>query len=173
MGTRGSKLEGLRSFGSVTAQVIHKLNIPVLAVPHDYDAMQFDGPKRVLYATDFDSTDYSALRRLVSFVKPFRSKVYCVHVALENSEALDEVQMRQIKNYIYDSLGEQNVECGLLESYDLQKSLEDFIREKRIDVLAMTTHKRSLFERLFRPSLTKKFLFQTQIPLFVFQAKPL
>ncbi len=172
MGTRGSKLEGFRSLGSITAQVINTLQIPVLAVPHDYDARSLSGPKRVLYATDFDSTDYSALRKLLSLVQPFKARIYCVHVAMENSEAMDEVQMKKIKNYIYDKLGEHNVECGLLESFDLQKGLEEFILEKNIDVLAMTTHKRNLFERLFKPSLTKKFLFQTHIPLFVFQARP-
>ncbi len=172
MGTRGSKLEGLRSFGSVTAQVINKLHIPVLAVPFDYDSLKQVGPKRVLYATDFDSTDYSALRKLVSLVRPFKARIYCVHVAIENTEEVDELHMRKIKSYIYDNLGEHNVECGLLESIDLQKGLEEFIIEKKIDVLALTTHKRSLFERLFKPSITKRFLFQTHIPLFVFQARP-
>lgn len=172
MGTRGSKLEGLRSFGSMTAQVIKKLDIPLIAIPHNYDVFLKSGPKRILYATDFDSTDYSALRRLASFVRPFKAKIFCVHVAIENSEPLDEIQMRRIKNYIYDSLGEHNLECGLLESHDIQKGLDEFIKEKNIDVLAMTTHKRSLFERLFKPSLTKKFLFQTHIPLFIFQARP-
>jgi len=172
MGTRGSKLEGFRSFGSTTARLIDKSGVPVLAVPQDYDAMNFEYPKRVLYATAFDQTDYTALRRLASFVKPFNSKIYCVHAALEEDNALDEAQMRKVRNYLYDTMFKQNIECGILETLNVQQGLENFIEEKEIDVLAVTTHKRSFIDKLFKPSVTKKFLFQTRIPLLVFQAKP-
>jgi nucleotide-binding universal stress UspA family protein len=170
MGTRGSELDKFRSFGSVTSHLIEKTNIPVLAIPKDYDAKRIKTPKKVLYATDFDSTDYSALRRLVSFVKPFNAKIFCVHAALEESHLFDEVQMKRIRSYLFDTMDEYNIECGLLETMDIQQGLEDFIEERSIDVLAVTKQKRNFFTRLFKPSMTKKFLFQTHVPLLVFSA---
>jgi len=172
MGTRGSKLEGLRSFGSITARLLEKSKIPVLAVPQDYDASEFDFPKRVLYATNFDKTDYSVIRRLASFVKPFNAKIYCVHATLDEDDLIDEAEMKSIKNYLTDHMVELNVECGILETADIQQGMENFIQEKKIDVLAVTTHRRNFLEKLFKPSLTRKFLFQTRIPLLVFQALP-
>lgn len=171
MGTRGSELDKLRSFGSVTSHLVEKAKIPVLAVPKDYDASQFKAPKNVLYATDFDTTDFSALRRLVSFVKPFNAKIFCVHAAFEEAEAMDELQMKRIRNYLFESMDDYNIECGLLETMDIQQGLEDFIDERNIDVLALTKHKRNFFMRLFKPSMTKKFLFQTHIPLLIFQSR--
>lgn len=171
MGTRGNELEGLRSFGSVTSHLIQKAKIPVLAVPKDYDASYFTVPKRILYATNFDETDFIALRRLVSFVNPFNAKIYCVHAALEESHILDEVQLRKIRNYLFDSMDEYNIECGLLETMDVQQGLEDFIDEQNIDVLAVTTHQRNFITRLFTRSMTRKFLFHTRIPLLVFHSK--
>ena len=172
MGTRGNELEGIRAFGSVTASLIEKAKTPVLAVPKDYDASHFKPPKRVLYATNFDDTDFSALRRLIAFVKPFNSKLYCVHAALEESNVLDETQLRKIRTYIFDTLDTYNVECGLLETVDVQQGLEDFIDEQNIDVLAMTTRKRSFITRLFTRSMTRKFLFHSRIPLLVFHSYP-
>ena len=172
MGTRGSDLEGIRSFGSVTAQLIEKSPVPILAVPFDYDGHWAKLPQRVLYATDFDQTDFTALRRLVSFIKPFQSKLYCVHAAPEDSEVMDEMQMRKLKEYLLDTIDDYGLECGLLKTVDLQQGLEDFISEREIDVLALNTHKRGFFERIFRPSVTKKFLFQTHIPLLIFQSRP-
>lgn len=171
MGTRGSELDKLRSFGSVTSHLIEKSNIPVLAVPKDFDAKKFDAPKSILYATDFDSTDFNALRRLITFVRPFNAKIYCVHAALEEAETMDEIQMKRIRNYLFESMDNYDIECGLLETMDIQQGLEDFIEERKIDVLAVTTRKRNFFVRLFKPSMTKKFLFQTHIPLLVFQTK--
>jgi len=171
MGTRGSELDKFRSFGSVTSHLVEKAKIPVLAVPKDFDASQFQPPERVLYATDFDTTDFSALRRLVSFVKPFNAKIYCVHAALEETETMDELQMKRIRTYLFETMDEYNIECGLLETMDIQQGLEDFIEERQIDVMAVTKQKRNFFVSLFKPSMTKKFLFQTHIPLLIFQSR--
>jgi nucleotide-binding universal stress UspA family protein len=171
MGTRGNELEGIRSFGSVTAHLIEKSKVPVLAVPKDYDARSFQNPQRVLYATNFDDTDFVALRRLISLIRPFGAKLYCVHAALEEANVLDEVQLRNIRRYLFDTMDEYNIECGLLETMDVQQGLEDFIDEQDIDVLAVTTHKRNFLQRIFKRSMTKKFLFHARIPLLVFQAR--
>jgi len=172
MGTRGAEIEGFKSFGSVTADIIQKANIPVIAVPKGYDAYEFKPPKRVLYATNFDQTDYSAMRRLISFVKPFNSKILCVHASLDNYDSFDEMQMRKIKDYLFDTIDNYQIECGILNTYDLQQGIEGFITDKEIDVLAVTSQKKNFFQRLFDPSITRKFLFQTHIPLLVFHARP-
>lgn len=172
MGTRGSQLEGFRSFGSVTAKIIEKARVPVLAVPKGYDASGFKSPKRVLYATSFDETDYWAMSKLASFVKPFKSLIYCLHVS-EEIEKPEEVYMHKMRKFLIDTLGITQIECGLLECLDPQLGLEDFIKEKQIELMAITTHHRSLFTKLFlKESMTRKFLFQTDIPLLVFHARP-
>ncbi len=171
MGTRGKEIEGIRSFGSVTAKIIEKSPVPVLAVPKGYDAKVRSTPKKVLYATDFRDADYWALSKLASFVKPFGSKIYCVHVDEEITDEHEEL-MHQVRRFVNDTLEIYNLECGLLETVDVRLGLEDFIQEREMDLLAMTTHSRSLFERVFKPSFTKKFLFVTDIPLLVFHADP-
>ncbi len=170
IGTRGSELEGFRAFGSVTAHLIQKSHVPVLAIPKSFDSMNFRPPKNVLYATNFNTSDFDALHRLVNFVKPFNAKIYCVHAAFEEAGEMDEAQLRRIKTYLFQLIDTYHIECGLLETYDIQQGIEDFIEEHNIDVLAMTTRKRNFITRLFQPSMTKKFLFQTNIPLLVFQS---
>lgn len=172
VGTRGNELEGIRTFGSVTGHLIQKSKIPVLAVPKGFNSKNFKAPKRVLYATNFDETDFAALRRLVAFVKPFDAKIYCVHAAIEDANKVDEVQLRKMRQYLYETMDTYNIECGLLETMDIQTGIEDFIEDQNIDVLAVTTHKRNFITRMFKRSLTRKFLFHSRIPLLVFQAKP-
>ena len=172
IGTRGSELDGIKSFGSFTSQIIDKSPIPVLAIPSGYNTQNVRPPKRILYATDYDKTDFSALSRLTSIAHPFNAKVYCVHVAQNDVKKEDELQMLELRKFLFDVLGESNIECGLLESDELQLGIEKFIKSRKIDVLALTTQKRNLLQRLFKPSVTKKFLFQSDIPLLVFQALP-
>jgi nucleotide-binding universal stress UspA family protein len=173
MGTRGAELEGLKSLGSITAEILSKAQIPVVAIPKGYDAWEFNPPKRILYATNFDNTDYSALRKLVSLVKPFDAKIYCVHASLNKDDSLSEMQMRKIKNYMFDTMDSYKLECGVLNTSDLHQGMQIFIDQNDIDLIAVTHHKRSFLFRLFEPSIAKKFLFQTKIPLLVFHARPL
>ncbi len=172
IGTRGSELDGIRSFGSFTSHILDKSPVPVLAIPSGYNSLTVNPPKRILYASDFDQTDFSALSRLITFAHPFNARVYCVHVAQNDVKKEDELLMLELRKYLLDTLGEINVECGLLESNDMQLGIEKFIKSRNIDVLALNTHKRNLLQRMFKPSITKKFLFQSNIPLLVFQARP-
>lgn len=169
IGTRGSELEGLRSFGSVTSNLISKVDIPMIAVPKDFDASRFKSPKKVMFATNFEQNDVYALQRLVSFVRPFNSKIFCVHAALNEAAEDEELKMKKIKKVLAKSTDNYAIEFGLLETVDIQQGLEDFITDRKIDVLALTRHNHNYIVRLFKPSLTKKFLFQSHIPLLIFQ----
>lgn len=171
MGTRGNKREGLWSFGSVTAKVIEKLHIPIIAVPKDFDARNKPAPKKIVYTTSFDETDFWSMSRLATFAHPFDAQIYCLHIS-ESIEKQDEVSMKTMRKFITENLGISKIECGLLECLDLQLCLEDFVEEKSIDIVAMTTHHRNLFSKLYHPSLTKQVLFQTEVPLLVFHSHP-
>ncbi|UBM62866.1 universal stress protein [Candidatus Sulfidibacterium hydrothermale] len=169
MGTRGSELERFRSFGSVTAKIMKKAAVPVLAVPKDYRSDDLKPPQKVLYATDLDSSDYWALSKLSTFVKPFGAKIFCLHVS-EEIEKSEEVYLHKLKKFLQETLHVEKLECGLLECLDPQLGLEDFIKEKKIDLVVMTTRQRNLITRFYTPGVTQKFLFQTSIPLMVFHA---
>lgn len=169
MGMRGNKREGMWTFGSTTAKAIERLETPILAIPKGFDAHKQSPPKRIVYVTSFDENDFWSLSRLATFARPFNAQIYCLHIA-ETISKQEEASMRKMRKFITEDLRVENLECGLLECLDFQLCLEDFVRERSVDVIAMTTHHRNLFTRLYQPSLTRKMLFHTDIPLLVFHA---
>lgn len=169
MGTHGKYREAWALLGSTTAKVIEKCPVPVLAVPWGYDTTNFTAPRNVAYLTRFDEKDMLAIHRLIAFVRPFRVKVYCVHLHAEDSLQLDSLRMKKMKDYFAQAITDVEIECGLIESNDAVKGLLDFVNEKHIDVLALISRKRNLIEQLLRPSLTRKLLFGSDIPLLVFR----
>ena len=70
--------------------MIDKIKVPLLAVPKDFDASEFYPPRNVLYATNFDESDFSALMRLTGLVHPFNAKIYCVHASLDDDHEVEE-----------------------------------------------------------------------------------
>jgi len=169
MGTRGNKREGILTFGSTAAKAIEKLNIPVLTVPKGFNAQKQPAPQKIVYVTSLDENDFWSLSRLTGFARPFNAQIYCLHIT-ETITKQQEAGMRKMKKFITEDLKVENLECGLLECIDFQLCLEDFVQEKSVDIIAMTTHHRNLFTRLYQPGLTRKILFHTDIPLLVFHA---
>ncbi|MBU1009513.1 MAG: universal stress protein [Bacteroidetes bacterium] len=169
MGTRGKAHEGHVMMGSTTAKVIEKCRVPVLTIPLHYDAEAFEQPSRIMYITNFDDSDFINLHKLIAFVRPFKVKIYCVHVHIADSVVLDEARMKKMREHFDREYSTFNIECGLIESGDLLEGIESFVQEKQIDVISLVSHKRSLISQLLKPGLTRKILFQSEIPLLVFR----
>jgi len=171
MGTAGKQAQGQTPFGKKVTRVLENANVPVIAVPPGYDAYRLKKPSKVLYLTNIDNTDYHALERLTGFARFFDAKIICIHTSEIESSEEDELRMKKIKNYLLEELGITAIECGILESADMQKGLEKFIDEREIDIMAFSTHRRNLLMKLFAQDIDHRFLYQTNIPLLVYHVK--
>lgn len=170
MGTRGKGGRMTEFFGSVTKKVIEKAKVPVLAIPEHSVFLGINYINRLIYATDFSESDFKSIRKLITMVRPFDMKVYCVHICQDSDNPLDKVKMESLKKHFENEYGDCEVFCDLIENNDVAKGLEEYIDEKDMDMLAMTLSKRGLIERLFNPSLTKKMFYHSEIPLLVFHS---
>jgi nucleotide-binding universal stress UspA family protein len=171
MGTKGMGKGSFDYLGSVTKKIITKARIPVLVVPQKsaYRGISYMG--KILYATDFDDSDYKSLRTLMTLLRPFDIRIYCVHIATEGETNFDKVKMNNLKEHFKNEFNDFKLNCDLLQRNDVVQGLEDYIEEQEIDLLALTTHKKGIIERLFNPSLAKQMLFHTNIPLLVFHSR--
>jgi nucleotide-binding universal stress UspA family protein len=61
---------------------------------------------------------------------------------------------------------------NLLDGKNTEEAVSDFARETNADILAVSTRRRNLLERLVSPSVTRKFAYHTHIPLLAFHADP-
>jgi nucleotide-binding universal stress UspA family protein len=170
MGVSGKSSGISEHFGSVTRKVIEKAKVPVLAIPEYSVFLGIHYVNRILYATDFNQSDFRSIRKLITMVRPFNMKVYCVHICEDTSNPLDKIKMENLKEHFKKEYGDSDVFCDLIQHRDVAKGLEDYINEKDIDMMAMTLLKRGLIERLFNPSLTKRMLYHSEIPLLVFHS---
>ena len=53
----------------------------------------------------------------------------------------------------------------------VENTVNKFIEENNIDVLAIVKRNRSFFDRLINSSLSNKFVFHSEIPIWVFHEK--
>ncbi len=170
MGTRSRRDKSHAVIGSITKKIIEKAKIPILSIPQNAIFMGFNFNRNVLYASNFEDSDIVAIRKLMSFVRPFEMKIYCAHISSSSDYAINKAKMDNLKKQFVEDLKNYKVVCDITENDDIFEGIEEYIDKKDIDLLALTTHKRGMFEKLFDPGITAKMLFHTNIPLLVFHS---
>lgn len=170
MGTRGMGKSAVNYLGSVTKKVIERATIPVLLIPEKsiFTGMQY--MSRVLYATNFEDSDFVSLRKLMTLVRPFNMIIHLVHISGGDSESLDHARMGNLKRHLEETYEGYRFLCDVIPHEGVVQGLQDYIERKEIDLLALTTHKRGVFERIFNPSIARKMIFHSYVPLLVFHS---
>lgn len=168
MGTKGEGFRSTELVGSVANEVSEETRLPLLVIPEKAVLKGVDEVKNVLYATNFDESDYVSIRKLLRIVSPFNIKLFCIHVSDKPDSPAIKAQSSSLKDYFKLINPAMTVECSVIESKDMVKAFTDVIKEKNINLVAITSIKRSLIFKLFNPSLSKKMLYQSDVPVLLF-----
>jgi nucleotide-binding universal stress UspA family protein len=170
MGISKKDMRTFEPVGKIASRIVEKATCPVLIVPEDFLFSGIDKVKNILYTTALDELDFAAIQKLITLVKRLELKIKILHIGNEEGDPWDNIKMEGLKEYFTKAYDQTNVLYDLIYSPDILKALDDYIIENSIHILSMITHKRNLLWKLINPSLTKKVLYHTKIPLLVFHA---
>lgn len=170
MGIRGGDAETGDLIGSTTAAVIFNSKVPVMTVPEMAPDNWLQNFRTVVYATNFEANDFIAMDRLMKLVKPFETKVICLHVNQGNNGELDEAMLEGMREALCEKYPYTGFDCRLVNNKNLPVAIDHFIQENHIDLLALTTHRRNVLTRLFNPGIARKLVLHTKTPLLIFHA---
>ncbi|MEM6265821.1 MAG: universal stress protein [Bacteroidota bacterium] len=166
MGTHGTASATSKVFGSVTASVIEKCSVPVLAVPKEAEYRPW---KHLMYATSFEERDFEIIDRLLDLASATDARLYCTHV--RTSDAYwSKIELGVFQNLYQMETDNRQLEFYLIQDTDVISGLQHFVNQHEIDVMSMLTHRRDLIEGLYGDSITREMALQTDSPLLVFQA---
>lgn len=168
MGIRGSGHDHNGYLGSTTSGVIFKAKVPVLVIPEKAVKGWSRNFKKVVYATNFEATDFVAIDKLLKLMKPFGTQVICLHVNQENHGLLDEAMLEGMREALCEKYPFAGFDCRLVHHPNLHEAIDRFILSNQIDVLALTTHRGNLLSRLFHPGLTREMVQNSKTPLLIF-----
>ncbi|MDO6429495.1 universal stress protein [Flavitalea sp. BT771] len=171
MGTLGASGLKEKLWGSNTAAVIERSNVPVLAIPHEYT---WKKPEKFLLATGNFEKAPALLNKVFELAGLYMAHVDVAVFTDEDDEAVSFLEHARNAPWYQQLLGQRYGEEALstaqLSGKNLEKTLQDHIRDNGIDVLVMITYKRGCWERFFHPSHTKKMSYHTKVPLLAIPA---
>lgn len=170
MGTRGSDKKTSSILGSITEVSIRKLKVPVLAVPEDYEFVGEKNLKTIVYLTDFDESDFLSIKKLLKFTRFFNMSIHCIHIG-HRRDKWELLKMEGLKEYFLKAYQQDAVECHILDSKpNLLEALDKYVSDNQINIISLTHRKRSLLDKVLKPSMAKKVFYHSQVPLLVFHS---
>ena len=172
MGTTGAS--GLKEFfiGSVAAGVISKTKIPVLTVPVSYE---MEAPDSILFATNHFEKNKNTLNKMVAISKLFSADVHVVVFKNidgdKNAELIyNEEQINHYLKFLKETFPGVFFKGELLEGEDFENTIDWYCNKNEVDLIAMITYPKSVLEKVFRKSVTKKMAFHSTIPVLAIPA---
>jgi len=166
MGTK-SKGETIKELlGSVTSDVVKNAKVPVLAVPAE-SSIDIEEINNILFVTDFSTSDYRSLHKLVRLITPFETCIHAVHFTTSLPDKYDKMKLEEMRFYCDRTYRNHHINFECITSDNFIDSLDQVIADKHVSLIAMTRHKRNVISQIFHPSFSRKILFHTDIPLLV------
>lgn len=165
MGTHGAGKALDKVWGTNTANVIQNATCPVLAIPI---GATYEGVESIAYATDFDDQDTELLYQLTLIAVAIKAQLHCVHINQADAP-YDDKKETAFRALFEENFADLPVTYSVWSANEIEDGLETFCRINKVSILAMLTHKKNLWEKVFgEKSITKKMTMQTKLPLLAF-----
>jgi nucleotide-binding universal stress UspA family protein len=162
MGTKGASGLEKKLFGSNTVRVIQRCNTPVLAIP---DRCHFEPIKTIAFTTNnlvlFNAKELEPLKRIWQINN---AKLNILHVADENHLSQNQSRNKDFFNVHFAEASHDYIDSN---SRYIFRSIQNYIDDNNVNVLAMMSKKHSFIERLFTKHTVETFAFKINIPFLV------
>lgn len=166
MGTRGKSQKDMDLIGSVTGEVIEVNKVPILAIPENVPFKDLGDAKNIAFATSFNQRDLVVFDEFMELIKGYNFHIHLFNISTSKDE-WNEIRLTGVNEYFKKQYPDAEITHTVLADGDLLLATEKFVRDKQIDVIALSTYRRNILARMFNPSIARKMLFHTDTPLLV------
>ncbi len=174
MATREKSKKETDMIGSVSAEVAEGAPIPVFVVPENIPFNNVDMVKDIMFITNFDDRDLVAFSKMMSRLSFKEININLVHFRESGTkETWDEIKLNGIKSYFAEHYPTAKADTAMLDGENPLKSIRDYMDEKNISILSMTTHRGKLISRIFNTGetgITRRIVFEGDYPTLIFHA---
>jgi nucleotide-binding universal stress UspA family protein len=158
--------KGLRKlFGSTVTSLVNKTSVPLIIVPEN---KKYNIVNAIALANESDmayDADTHLLDAIREVAEKFKSNLYLVRVAKDKMKQAFAIlySPSRIKRILRDL--QPVYEC--IEGKEVTSALNGFIKEHKVDMLAMLSHPHSVLSKWLGGSATQNMLFEAEIPLLI------
>lgn len=163
MGTTGKGSQLNKWIGTVSSTVAQKASCPTLLIPN---GVQYKGFNNILFASDFQADDEVTIQQLLNLAAMYEANVHFVHVA-DTSDSDHNWHPIPMESLIREKAPNSTFKMVTLKNNSPLEAINQYSKENKIDLVALTTFRRSFIANMLHKSMTKQLIFNSKIPLMV------
>ena len=153
-------------FGTTVVSLYAHSPAPVIVVP-EYAA--YTPPATIALANDIeDDASLHMLNPLQQLGQRFQSYMFIVRVVGNESKEFHEKYKKPTR--IKWHLKELHSSFEFLNDEDVAHAINQFVKDQNVDLVAMISREKTIFERIFTRSHIKEMIFQANVPLVILPA---
>ena len=166
MGLNGNSPKLQRFSGTNTLSLSERGVCPILTVPVD---AVYTGIANALISSELkgveDTPSLLAVKRVLCQIKPL-PMLHILNVNAEHYISLNEnfkTERDKMENLLIDF----KPEFYFMRLFDFHESVNEFVKNKDINLIIIAPKYHNFFERLFKTQHTRKLIYQTSVPVLV------
>ena len=159
MGTSGERSYDELVFGNHTEKIIRISSCPVLSIKHYYSAFN---PKSLVLAVDLETEGSVELSYFKNFAQLFDATVHFVHVVKNKKKITPELTAQLEKEA--QTFGFVSYTTSIIVGSNKEETLEGFAKQKKADLIGITTRAKNGLINLFMGSLAGDLVKENETP---------
>jgi nucleotide-binding universal stress UspA family protein len=162
MGSKGhSEFEEIM-IGSNTEKVVRTSKIPVIAVKRDSKKFKLNN---LVFASNFKNENKEVFSKFLEFANAFDSKIHLLKINTPSDFESTQSAEENLKDFIKGFHLPKHA-LHIYNDVSVEKGIINFSRDKKVDLIALSTHGRSGLSHLFTASVTKNLSKKALKPMF-------
>ena len=147
--------------GSNTIKIIHDLKYPVLVIP---PKASFKPVVKIGFACDFKQVvETTPVQFIKQMVKEFGAELHILNVDYKNKNFKPDTPEQSF--LLHNMLEDVKPQYHFINCIDTEDGINEFAETNNLDLVITIPKKHKLLEGIFKPSSTKKLVFQSHIPV--------
>lgn len=164
MGTRGRGRKGFLE-GSLSKSLMSKSPVPLLSIHEEY---HYKPNNEVLYVTNFDKGDATAIAKVFAILKPYQLHLHVVNFVIDGDPAKAAKSMKALEETLkYMNLNGE-ICYKLVYNSSPRNAMKTYCEENNISLAAFIPHRKHFYHIFFKDKVTKDDFFDLHIPLLTF-----
>ena len=158
-GTRG----GIRELmGSNVEKIVRKADVPVVVVKDEEVSFPF---KDIVFVSDFLQDVSDAFKQVISIAEKCGAHIHLLRVNTQTDFNSIEQGLDPIKEFLKKFPDLDNFSMNVYNEQDVETGINNFLRYKNADLIAMCTHGRTGFLTLFSKSIAEGVTNHSELPV--------
>lgn len=162
MGSHGASGKKEHFLGSNTQKVVRSIHTPVLIIKEELTSYRIN---KVVFASNFNTSDKAAFQYLLDFVKPFNPEIHLLQVNTNSWFGEPRVLVKEAMEDFKSMCSTGNCKLHFFKDWTIDAGIRHLSEDIGADLVAISNQERHPLKRIFTGSNVEALVNHSKIPV--------